>query len=306
MKCKICNHDNQEIRKTTGSIITVSCPYCGIYLIAEEADDDISTSTYEAPKISSILKRQHISGIKKYCIFNSLPEGEMDRFISVTKESLLNEFPKDVFKRMELALVNLQKMSGFSGDRIRILDKDKTLFYPEVWDTSSTFFVIQMLKDFGFIESELSLPTEIKITAKGWEKLYEIKNGLSSNKQVFVAMWFNRSMDIASNAILEAITECGYVPKRIDTVEHNNKICDQIVAEIKQSKFLISNFTGHRGGVYYEAGFAHGLGIPVIFTCREDSVDELHFDTRQFNHIVWNNENDLKIKLINRIRATVN
>ena len=34
------------------------------------------------------------------------------------------------------------------------------------------------------------------------------------------------------------------------------------------------------GNVHYEAGFAHGLGIPVIYTCRADCKDYLRFDTR--------------------------
>jgi hypothetical protein len=60
---------------------------------------------------------------------------------------------------------------------------------------------------------------------------------------------------------------------------------------------MIADFTSEidkpRGGVYYEAGFAHGLGKEVIWTCREDVIDHIHFDTRQYNHITWN-ENDLK------------
>ena len=45
--------------------------------------------------------------------------------------------------------------------------------------------------------------------------------------------------------------------------------------QIRKSKFLIADFTGQRGGVYYEAGFAYGLGLPVIWTCRKDWFDGL-------------------------------
>jgi hypothetical protein len=48
-----------------------------------------------------------------------------------------------------------------------------------------------------------------------------------------------------------------------------------------------------------------GLGMPVIWTCREDDVDNLHFDTRQYNHIVWAEPADLKEKLALRIEATL-
>ena len=58
------------------------------------------------------------------------------------------------------------------------------------------------------------------------------------------------------------------------------------------------------GGVYYEAGFARGLGIPVISTCREDERGKLHFDTRQYNHIFWKAPADLADQLHDRVAAT--
>ena len=54
-----------------------------------------------------------------------------------------------------------------------------------------------------------------------------------------------------------------------------------------------------------EAGFAHGLGLPVIFMCREG--DELHFDIRQYNCIFWKLEDlvDAGERLKNRLLATL-
>ena len=124
-------------------------------------------------------------------------------------------------------------------------------------------------------------------------------------------MWFDEDMnDIYDKVIQPAIEEMGYKSMRIDKKEHNNKIDDEIIAEIKRSRFLIADFSydkkkGIRGGVYYEAGFAHGLGIPVTFTCHKNDESELHFDTRQFNHIIWENAEGLKEKLKHRIGATL-
>jgi hypothetical protein len=63
----------------------------------------------------------------------------------------------------------------------------------------------------------------------------------------------------------------------------------------------------NRGGVYYEAGFAKGLGHEVIWTVREDHLDDVHFDTRQYNFLRWQT-NDLPgfaKALQNRIEATI-
>ena len=129
-------------------------------------------------------------------------------------------------------------------------------------------------------------------------------------------MWFDPSLNESyEQAIEPAIREAGYEPRIIRKVEHNNKIDDEIIAEIRRSKFVIADFTCGfskdgseavaRGGVYYEAGFAQGLGLPIIWTCREDIISHVHFDTRQYNHIVWKDTADLKEKLLNRIRATI-
>ena len=59
------------------------------------------------------------------------------------------------------------------------------------------------------------------------------------------------------------------------------------------------------GGVYFETGFAMGLNIPIIWTCKETSMHDLHFDTRQYPHIVWTSSADLYTKLKARIGALI-
>lgn len=131
-----------------------------------------------------------------------------------------------------------------------------------------------------------------------------------SRNTAFVAMWFNSEMNGAFlSGIDPAIREAGYEPLRIDQKEHNNRIDDEIIAAIRSCRFVVADFTSEpekpRGGVYYEAGFAQGLGLPVIWMCREDLIGQVHFDTRQYNHITWNSPQDLKTKLYNRIVATI-
>lgn len=152
------------------------------------------------------------------------------------------------------------------------------------------------------------LPTTIRLAPKGWQQIekWRGRDLLAQSKQAFVAMWFSSEMDpVYKEGIEPAVRGAGYEPKRIDLVEHNNKICDEIVAEIRKSRFVVADFTGQRGGVYFEAGFAMGLGIPVIWTVRKDQVEQVHFDTRQYNHIVYDSPEDLKSKLYNRIAATI-
>ena len=49
-----------------------------------------------------------------------------------------------------------------------------------------------------------------------------------------------------------------------------------------------------------------GLGIPVIWTVREDRVKtDLHFDTRQYRHIDWKDVSDLRTRLRMSIEANI-
>lgn len=139
---------------------------------------------------------------------------------------------------------------------------------------------------------------------------FEAETQSSESSNAFVAMWFADEMSVAyETAIAPAIEQWDYTPVRIDRREHNNRIDDEIISEIRRSRFVVADFScggdGARGGVYYEAGFAAGLGKQVIFTVRLGDLDRVHFDTRQFNHIVWEAAEDLRTGLENRIGATI-
>lgn len=47
------------------------------------------------------------------------------------------------------------------------------------------------------------------------------------------------------------------------------------------------------------------MGKPVIWTVREDHKDELHFDTRQFPHLVWKDSADLAAQLEHFIAGAI-
>ncbi len=100
--------------------------------------------------------------------------------------------------------------------------------------------------------------------------------------------------------------DTGWQALHMGALEHNEKIDDRMIAEIRRSGLLVADLTGHRQNVYFEAGFAMGLGIPVIYTCREDeaSDDKVQFDTRQYKYIPWTDPADLRQKLRERIEAT--
>ena len=180
------------------------------------------------------------------------------------------------------------------------------LAWSESTDASEVRSLLSHLQEYGWIKtSNNTSGGTVIMNAAGYAHLEETKK-TNSSLQAFVAMWFHPSMsEMYEKGIKPAITDSGYHPYKVDEDEYVDRVDDKIIAEIKHSRFVVADFThgneGARGGVYYEAGFAHGLGIPVIFTCREDLINKVHFDTRQYNHIVWNSAEDLRNKLASRI-----
>lgn len=156
------------------------------------------------------------------------------------------------------------------------------------------------------------------LTARGLNRLDDVDALGAANDQAFVAMWFDPSMEAAfEEGIAPGLKDAGYQAFRIDRKEHANKIDDEIVAEIRRSRFIVADFTCGtvdaagalvgipRGGVYYEAGLAQGLGMPVIWTVRADQIGLVHFDTRQFNHITWEKPEDLRKRIYQRVAAVI-
>ena len=312
--CPICNTEDVEVRDYFHrDIYQYECPRCGDYSITLELKDQMRRYHEENPDtlilISSWIREQN----------------EIGREVSLTTEAY-ERLKKDLrvpsvsekqFKLMQA----LERRTNYPGEWINFRENMEALIavgwcnsLEELLFLIKTLIERKLLKETGTETYtavhggiELDIPSHIQITGSGWDYLDEYKRQTpQDSKKAFIAMWFHKSMDpILDNAIYPAVEEAGYEPIRIDRVEYINKVDDKIIAEIRSSKFLIADLTGHRNGVYFEAGFALGLGIPVIWCVREDHSKKTHFDVRQFNLIIWKNEKDLKEKLLNRIKAVI-
>ena len=219
----------------------------------------------------------------------------------------------EVYERADRLLRFVAESIDTLGDHVTVSseDCDAACAWSESIEWKEVFYLLSYLKAKGWLDTGIFQDNMFKgwPTVDGYNRIGERRANVDAS-QTFVAMWFDDSMNEASeNGIEPAIREAGYIPLRIDRKEHVNKIDDEIIAELRRSRFLVADFThgddGARGGVYYEAGFAHGLNLPVIFTCREDVVKSLHFDTEHYNHIVWTTPADLREKLKNRILAVI-
>jgi hypothetical protein len=127
-----------------------------------------------------------------------------------------------------------------------------------------------------------------------------------SGSQGFVAMSFDPSMqEVWTNGFDPGIRAAGFRPIRIDDKDYVGGITDEMIAEIRRSRFVVADYSGQRNNVYFEAGFALGLGLTVIQTCRADEAADLHFDIRHLNTLEWKSPEELAEGLNRRIRAVI-
>jgi nucleoside 2-deoxyribosyltransferase len=146
------------------------------------------------------------------------------------------------------------------------------------------------------------------LTFDGLQYLESLDQPNKFSKNIFVAFNFSDELNTIFNThVKEAIEELGFTYTIVNqnSTEHDKAISDEIIAKLKSSRIVIADFTNHRSSVYFEAGFAMGMKIPIIWTCQEGHEDELSFDTRQYPHLVWSDGEDLKKKIHDRIQVII-
>jgi hypothetical protein len=193
-----------------------------------------------------------------------------------------------------------------AGSPVRFSHTDAPLV--DAKNENELAYLLEQLDRMGYLESVKSVDRGIYIlAAKGWEKL-EATSFAGKPGKCFVAMSFDDSLDQAYERGIKLAIEvdCKMEAINLKHVLHNEKICDKIIAEILTSQFLVADVTRASQNVYFEAGFAMGLGRPVIWTCHAGTFDQdVRFDTRQYGHIPWKSADDLRLQLTNKIRATI-
>jgi len=108
-----------------------------------------------------------------------------------------------------------------------------------------------------------------------------------------------------------AVRRSGFELRRIIDSQPAGVIDDQLRVAIRKCRFLISELTLGNPGAYWEAGYAEGLGKPVIYTSQksffDDPATKPHFDANHCVTVIWDESrlNEAGQKLTATIRATL-
>ncbi len=121
---------------------------------------------------------------------------------------------------------------------------------------------------------------------------------------VFIAMPMKAGKpeyDDVHDAIKAAAAECGLNAERVGAVESNERITDRILESIRRAHFVVVDLTDARPNVFYEAGYAQGLGKTPIYVARKDT--QLEFDLKDYPVIFFESMRELRQGLISRFRG---
>lgn len=310
-----------ENRTHADSAVLVTCPACGEFVVSEcdrvNLQSERLRNRWSAAQLSALLREQTIrSSLLFWLQYGMEPYGplEWDGVLApIDLDELLARWPRTVPDRIDRTLCNLARLSPTGGHRLKLSNEDYTVAFADT--RGEAYYHIKTLMERNLVQGLFGsggLVSELTLTLDGWARFEELTRGANSPENpVFVAMWFGDTdqkarMDEAFyKAIHPAIERAGFLATRADLVEHNDWIMDKILGDIRLAPFVVADFTGHRNGVYFEAGFARGLGIPVIHTCEAGDFGKAHFDTGQLNHVLWRTSEELRKKLYHRIIASI-
>jgi hypothetical protein len=318
--CPVCLREDLHGTAMSCDGTLFDCPTCGKYIVVRMDSANLRSARVRHKwnidkRLPALLKEQTIQHDKFVWLQDeteSYATPPWENYVVHGIHELLAQWPRTVPERIDRTLCNLARLSPAAGHEINLDGTDTALAFAK--DNGEAKFHYAALVKNGWLETTLETMNRwhVQVTPRGWARFEEITHGASARENpVFVAMWFggekekSQMDDLFLKGISPAIAQAGYKATRVDFAEHNDWIMDKVLGDIRLAPFVVADFTGNRNGVYFEAGFARGLGIPVIHTCRRDNLKDAHFDTQQLNHILWKDPGDVRQRLYNRIRGTI-
>jgi hypothetical protein len=289
------------------------CPNCGNFAIGKRTVAMAGEQLHD-PRLHALVRERSLeTGPIVLHLNESAPT--VSGYVPMRIDAAERDFPTLVSERLDRALLNLGRLTKNLGNVVNLPWTAPAALFAITKDEAK--FLAKALEAAGLVK--LSTSTEgahAGLTPDGWDRVAKLQSGRLRDPKspAFVAMWFGKDgtdetpsfmQDLYANHVQTAIQATGYRCERVDLIPHNDFIMDKILGMIRRAPFVVADFTGNRGGVYFEAGFARGLKIPVIHTCRDTHFDDAHFDIKQINTICWNTPEQLAEGLCARISGTL-
>ncbi len=173
---------------------------------------------------------------------------------------------------------------------------------------NQNYLTYEYLNELG---NDAPVSVTLGLTYDGWDKVEELRlAAMSSGNIAFMAMQYgdDKHNEIYKTHFKEAVIKTGFDLRRLDETLKAGLIDNQLRIEIRNSRMVLADLTNDNMGAYWEAGYAEGLGKPVIYLCERSHFEmfKTHFDTNHHTTIIWDEKkmSEALEKLKATIRAT--
>jgi transposase-like protein len=294
--CPICNEIYCELFPPAGRNRRYKCPACGEFVLTRTSQSKLKALLNDHPNGQLLLSY----------VVRKMQVGKPPVLAYRTIKAILENSSLPTLKEQENNLILYLGNNSVPGQEIGS-ESD----FLSVVVGSLTFngldFVISHLKESGLLNITITTPyRHMKLTMKGWERYEEIRRGNIDSKKAFMAMPFGYpTLDKVFAHFKSAVAQTGFDLRRIDERPKAGLIDDRLRVEINTSRFLVAELTEENRGAYWEAGFAEGLGRPVIYTCEREHFKKIstHFDTNHHLTVQW--ELDKIDEALDELKATI-
>ena len=282
LTCPVCGGDAN--RKSDDANEIVDCNSCGDFQVALDVIKDFGLP-YKEPRDRALASYN----IRKMQSSATRPTLTVEFFNSLNLHSLPT--PAEASDNFIIWLAG--KADGMPGKSIPILYGDPPLLAKiGVAEPADIKWIVHSLESNRLFKCgpEQGHHLSGALTIDGWRRFEELKLAHTSSKYAFFARKFdNPNLNEAFEKCLRpAVLETGY---ELRIAPQRAGLIDAIIEdEIRRCRFLIADLSDDNAGAYWEAGFAEGLGKPVIYVCCasvEGMPKTTHFDTNHRHTVRW-------------------
>jgi len=285
-RCPICKWGGRDVAHyPDGLKVWVDCPRCGRFAL----DGTWLHGVQEGEITAEYSDRQ--KAVLGYAIRNSNPQ-KVWAEVNIRKV-IEGDYLPNVVEQTENLIFYLGCQQKSAGDRVELLYL-KVLFLIGATESHDVMFLVKGLIEENIIVGTLgSQSASIVLTIRGWDRFAQLTKGVEASNQGFMAMPFGYEelTRVFYDHWKPATGQTGLPLERLDENPKAGSISNRMRVEIRRSKYLVAELTHNNPGAYWEAGFAEGLGKPVIYLCEksffEDPENGVHFDVSQRQSVIW-------------------
>jgi len=305
-KCPVCEKVtvSESARDGKNDLNYVDCSNCGRYALGGIAQGVLSSGWAGNKQVLAhwIRKRANINN----------PPFVLNEFLELVRTVQL----PSAHEQRDNLLTAIGDSLKHPGERIEI-DADR---FQAITGTATPQSLEWLLQEFlnakivsgammGIAGDDDFVLDGATLTLDGWTQYFELKRSDKQSRLAFMAMPFKfpELTNVFESCFVPAVKRAGFELRRVIDNQGAGLVDDQIRVGIRRSRFVVCELAEQNQGAYWEAGFAEGIGLPVIYTCRDDEFKKIHFDTSHLVTVRWDPTNleSAGRDLTAKIRATL-